>query len=268
MASHELHDKFEALASQQGGHRGEVPDRWELYARLREEAPVFGFRDWMLISRFSDVGDVLKDNDCFQSGPLAGGATSLPEGLSASERAKAEEILGFQSRWITSANGERHRKLRTLVTSVLTPHAVEQMRQRLHSLTDEMLAALEGDEPVDFIAAFAYRLPLTVICELLDIDEAHRERIHTLWVGIAPSLGTEWRFRLPAGLDSVYANYVELAELLGSIIESRRGLAGQLPGDPRLPQRRPARPSTPPRQTPARDISACASTASTRSRRA
>jgi cytochrome P450 len=62
-----------------------------------------------------------------------------------------------------------HTRLRKLVTAAFTRRRIEQLAPRVQQITDELLDAMDGATEVDLIAAFAYPLPLTVICELLGV---------------------------------------------------------------------------------------------------
>jgi cytochrome P450 len=62
-----------------------------------------------------------------------------------------------------------HTRLRKLVTAAFTRRRVEQLAPRVQQITDELLDAMDAATEVDLIAAFAYPLPLTVICELLGV---------------------------------------------------------------------------------------------------
>jgi cytochrome P450 len=202
-----------------------LAERWRIYARLREEAPVFPFRDTVFVSRYAEVNEILLDGERFHSGPLVAdqGKRGLPATLTPSELAKVDEILDYQSRWMTAANGQRHAELRRLTTKVFSARAIGEMRGRIEELTEEMLAELAAHERVEFIHEFAYRLPLTIISEMLDIPVELREELHRVWLRMARFLtGLEWKARLPEHLDDVHAAYGEMGALLREIMRRNR----------------------------------------------
>ncbi|WP_017580942.1 cytochrome P450 family protein [Nocardiopsis valliformis] len=81
-----------------------------------------------------------------------------------------------------TADGDRHRRLRTLVSQAFTPRRVELLRPRVEEIVSELLdaAAAAGPGPVDLKAALALPLPMTVISELFGVGAEHRDTLHTL----------------------------------------------------------------------------------------
>ncbi|RSS58171.1 cytochrome P450 [Streptomyces sp. WAC07061] len=70
-----------------------------------------------------------------------------------------------------------HTRLRRLVAREFTPRRIEALAPRIQQITDELLDAMEanGDRRVDLVEAFAFPLPMTVICELLGVPALDRE---------------------------------------------------------------------------------------------
>ena len=78
-----------------------------------------------------------------------------------------------------------HTRMRRLVTGV-RPKRVEQLRPRAHEMVDAFLdAAAAVDGPVDLIEALTQPLPIAMICELLGVPFADRDRGST--AGPTPS---------------------------------------------------------------------------------
>ncbi|SDI63930.1 Cytochrome P450 [Nonomuraea jiangxiensis] len=67
-----------------------------------------------------------------------------------------------------------HTRLRKLVMPSFSRRKVERLIPRIQQMTDELLAALDGEDSVDLIPALAYPLPIGVICELIGIAEEDR----------------------------------------------------------------------------------------------
>jgi cytochrome P450 len=61
-----------------------------------------------------------------------------------------------------------------VVTAAFTRRRIEQLAPRIQQITDELIDAMANEAPVDLIAAFAYPLPITVICELLGVPAGRR----------------------------------------------------------------------------------------------
>ncbi|MFC4504372.1 MULTISPECIES: cytochrome P450 family protein [Streptomyces] len=96
---------------------------------------------------------------------------------------------------MTTADGDDHRRLRSLVSSAFTARRVEELRPWVEELTDTLLDRLER-EAVDGVADlrrhFALPLPMGVIGELLGVDAGYRDRLHGLTsVVVATDTGPE-----------------------------------------------------------------------------
>lgn len=73
-----------------------------------------------------------------------------------------------------------HTRLRGLISQAFTNRTVEQLRPRIAELTEELLAPLRDAGRLDVIGDFAFKLPVTVICELLGVPAADRELFRRL----------------------------------------------------------------------------------------
>ncbi|MCH9672640.1 MAG: cytochrome P450 [Gammaproteobacteria bacterium] len=147
-----------------------IADPYPTYAQLREHAPVLktplGF--W-LTSRHEDVSLVVRDRR-FGKGfsermTKRYGADHLKE--------PAIRSLGFM---MLVQDPPVHSRLRGLVTKAFTSKRIEQMRERIEQLANELIDDVEGAGQMDVLADFAHKLPVHVICDMLGIPEAHRER--------------------------------------------------------------------------------------------
>ncbi|MGC4888489.1 cytochrome P450 [Micromonospora sp. DT227] len=82
------------------------------------------------------------------------------------------------SRSMLRTNPPDHSRMRRLAAGAFTPRRIAAMRgvveAQADALIDAMLAAGRGGAPVDFMAAFAYPLPVGVICALLGVPAADR----------------------------------------------------------------------------------------------
>ena len=73
------------------------------------------------------------------------------------------------------AAGDSH----SLVVRAFTARRVDDMRPRIQQIVDEIIDRVEPQGHIDLIADFAFRLPVTVICDMLGIPEEHREVFFT-----------------------------------------------------------------------------------------
>ncbi|SMD13067.1 cytochrome P450 family protein [Lentzea albidocapillata] len=82
-----------------------------------------------------------------------------------------------------------HTRLRKLVTKAFTARRIELMRPRVQEIAAELIAKLNDGDEVDLLEAFAFPLPITVICELLGIPIDNRDDFRE-WSNQLLSFGT------------------------------------------------------------------------------
>jgi cytochrome P450 len=80
-----------------------------------------------------------------------------------------------------------HTRLRRLVQPSWTPRVLEGLRPRVQAIADELIDAIElaaaergeaaPNRSIELVDAFAYPLPMTVICELLGVPKADRPQV-------------------------------------------------------------------------------------------
>ncbi|MFI5849422.1 cytochrome P450 [Micromonospora chalcea] len=79
------------------------------------------------------------------------------------------------SRSMLRTNPPDHSRMRRLAAGAFTPRRIAAMRDVVQAQADELIdAMLAAEGPVDFMAAFAYPLPVGVICALLGVPAADR----------------------------------------------------------------------------------------------
>jgi cytochrome P450 len=86
-----------------------------------------------------------------------------------------EPIFRSMSHWMLQQDPPDHARLRGLVVKAFTARRVEDMRPRIREVVDQTLDAVIDRGRMDLIADFAFRLPVTIICDMLGIPEDHRE---------------------------------------------------------------------------------------------
>jgi cytochrome P450 len=86
-----------------------------------------------------------------------------------------EPVIRSMSHWMLQQDPPDHTRLRGLVVKAFTARRVEDMRPRIQQIVDETLNAIVDRGRMDLIEDFAFRLPVTIICDMLGIPEDHRE---------------------------------------------------------------------------------------------
>jgi cytochrome P450 len=101
--------------------------------------------------------------------------------------------------WLLFQSGDAHTRLRKLIMNVFTPRAIRAITPRIEALVDELLAPILGRGDAEIIHDLAFPLPATVICELLGIPKADRDR------------NREWTNYIAATIDPMLTNATSVA---------------------------------------------------------
>jgi cytochrome P450 len=80
--------------------------------------------------------------------------------------------------WMLQQDPPDHTRLRGLVVKAFTARRVEDMRRRIQQVVDQTIDAIIDRGRMDLIEDFAFRLPVTIICDMLGIPEEHRETFY------------------------------------------------------------------------------------------
>ena len=143
-----------------------LADPYPHYRQLREFDPVHfdeGRRIWIL-TRYDDVARLLRDDLLFsaEQGPAGSMLVSDPP---------------------------EHTRLRTLVSKAFTPRTVSLLTARVEEIVGGLLDDVAAGGGMEVIAQFAYPLPITVIAELLGVEQDRRQFFRTASEKIAVALG-------------------------------------------------------------------------------
>ncbi|WP_119730355.1 cytochrome P450 [Thermomonospora amylolytica] len=157
-------------------------DPYPYYHRLRERAPIYRnpLGHWLL-SRYRDCTAVLRD-DRFGHGS--------PDLLR--ENTFRKPVEG-RARPFILLDPPEHTRLRSLVNKAFTPRTVRRLAPRIQELVDQMLDEMIDAGEVDFMEAFAYPLPVTVISEMLGVPAADRDAVRELSHIVARSVDPDFR---------------------------------------------------------------------------
>lgn len=121
---------------------------------------------------------------------------------------------------MVSADGAEHTRLRTLISRAFTARRVENLRPRIEEITHGLLDALAEqlrNGPADLKAAFAYPLPMKVICELFGVPEEQRDHLGSLCFSL---------FNTVAEPAEVVATQREIRDTLIKLTENKRSQPG------------------------------------------
>jgi cytochrome P450 len=151
-------------------------DPYELYGRLRDEAPVYYSEQYgfYALSRFADVLAAHRDWEGFSSA----------HGVELFTFSKdPEEIASYQS--IIMMDPPEHDRFRALVSRVFTPRAVSALEPMIREVICGFLDPLNDAHEFDAVADFAAPFPVEIISRMLGVPEGDRQQIrHRIDAGL------------------------------------------------------------------------------------
>ncbi|MFG1811913.1 cytochrome P450 [Streptomyces sp. NPDC049040] len=192
-------------------------DPYPLYAAAHRLGPVSGIGGgWFLVAGYEAVDQVLRRTGFGVSGAQIGG-----------EQLEEHASLALLARSILESDPPEHTRMRSLIGSVFTPRRVAALEPMVTAAVDRLLDDLAESgadgAPVDFMAEFAFRLPVTVICDMLGVPEADRHRFRTLAAGLTTALEF---MSDPSELAPADAAATELSGYFAALIAGRQADRG------------------------------------------
>ena len=165
-------------------------DPYSVHARLRAQRPVAqvimpgGAPAW-LITGYAQARAALTDPQL----------RKLPVGW----RPDPDSILASLDLHMLNLDPPDHERLRKLVSKAFTARRVEELRPRITAITGALLDDMSTRREVDLLAAFAFPLPITVICELLGVPAADRDQFRAWSATIVADTVSPEVFQADAG---------------------------------------------------------------------
>jgi cytochrome P450 len=97
---------------------------------------------------------------------------------------RPEAGVGGPSEFMLQQDPPNHTRLRKLVSKAFTPRAAESWRRRATAIADELISRVLERGELDVIADLALPVPSLLICEMLGVPAADRDRF-TTWTAQA-----------------------------------------------------------------------------------
>lgn len=189
---------------------GYKADPYRAYAWLRREAPVARTRlptgeEVYLVSHYADVVVGLKDGRLVKDIAHARPGTANDDGA---------RLLAHSN--MLKVDPPEHTRLRALAHAAFTPRFVNQMRGHIQQIADDLIDRIMGQGEMDLIDAYAFPLPITVICEMLGVPtrDAPLFREWSSALIASGALSSEAPIFIPEAL--------QLAQYLAALIAERR----------------------------------------------
>jgi cytochrome P450 len=199
-----------------------VREPFRFFTRLREERPVYWnekYSFWML-TRFQDVKSILKEPSQFSS---ATGAEfeKRREQLPLSVRPSFDVGKRFMFSHLQASDSAKHTQDRGTVMNAFTPQVGAAMRASIQERVDRLLDEMERMNSCDFVSAFAYPLPSSVIFDLLGVPAEHHQTI-TESSAAGATLSTAVFKRDFEAIERIAEKLTESEKVLQGLIEERR----------------------------------------------
>ena len=150
-----------------------IRDPYPHYERLRTTDPMHLTSLGMFVaSRHAEVSLVLRDKrfgkDFVERNKRRYGPDIMEQ-----------PVFRSMGHWMLYQDPPDNTRLRGLVVKAFTARRVEDMRPRIQEVVDQTLDRIAGQRHIDLIEDFAFRLPITIICDMLGIPDGHREVFYT-----------------------------------------------------------------------------------------
>ncbi|MFG2924634.1 cytochrome P450 [Streptomyces sp. NPDC048305] len=163
------------------GARDFQANPYPYYAKMRAEGPVHAVRTddferiWMIVG-YEEARAALADQRFSKD-------WRTTQTWSASSNPINANMLEMDA--------PHHTRLRKLVAREFTPRRVEALRPRVEQITGELLDAMVPAGSADLVDAFAFPLPMTVICELLGVPDMDRDAFRSMSNSIVTPVSAE-----------------------------------------------------------------------------
>ncbi len=147
---------------------------YPFYDMLRASAPLFHWEQWNMwfATEYETCVALLKDN---RLGHELLSVMTREELGWGEPPAHQMPLVEMQSAWILFRDPPTHTRLRMLVHKAFTPRMIEQLRERIQSVTDHLLDAGLAKGEMDIVTDLAVPLPVMVIADMLGVPESDRD---------------------------------------------------------------------------------------------
>ena len=132
-----------------------TPGVYEYYRSLRQQAPVVEQQGAWQVARYADVRQVLRNHETFSSAVAPPSPNAPPSML--------------------FSDPPIHNRLRKLVSYAFKPSHIEAQYGLVKARCDELMASMRQQEEVDLVDALAAPLPVTVIAQMLGVEDGNMQ---------------------------------------------------------------------------------------------
>ncbi|MCX8073017.1 MAG: cytochrome P450 [Candidatus Binatia bacterium] len=147
-----------------------------VYAQARRTCPVYEHEGLPVVSifRYADILEILRDPHTWSN------VFPPPPGFARPDHLPPSMLM---------LDPPEHTRLRSLVNQAFTPRRVRALEKRIEEIAEGLARELVAQRTCDFVATFAYPLPVIVIAELLGIPAEDREQFREWSDALVEHLG-------------------------------------------------------------------------------
>jgi len=193
-----------------------IQNPYPTYEKLRRGSPIFkspSAARW-LFSSYADVNTLVRDLRLSSS---RFSASSTATALMQDER--FGKLRNSQSNWMLMKDEPDHTRLRALVNKAFTPATVAGQRGHIESIVNRLLDKMAEKGEADFIADYAYPLPVNVIAAMLGVPNEDHDKF-SRW---SRALAGAFDVRMcPVRLGHANDATADLADYFRRMVELRR----------------------------------------------
>jgi len=186
-----------------------IDNPYPVLANLREYDPVHSNPDGSLyLTRYEDVRAVYQDRTMVSDKTIA-----------FKEKFGSGPLYTHHTTSLIFNDPPYHTTVRKLLAHAFTPRKLAEMEPLIENIVDSLLDDLQGAGDVDFVTAFAMRLPTEVISFMLGVPREYRHKLRGFSLAILGALDpVVSKERLNNGNEAV----AEFSEMLDDLINHRR----------------------------------------------
>ncbi|NRG41095.1 cytochrome P450 [Rathayibacter sp. VKM Ac-2835] len=190
------------------------PDPYPLYARLRDNAPVQRLDDGaFLITGYDEILQIVHDPR-ISSNPLAG-----PDDA-------GDADPGLTSAFVMQDPPDHDRLRRQTIRHFGPPHHggyIDSLRDDITRTATALIDAFPASGTLDLVEAFAYPLPVVMICDVLGVPHEDEPRFHAWSMAIIAAPEATTPEEAQTLQEEATAATRELSAYLAQLAEVRRG---------------------------------------------
>jgi cytochrome P450 len=151
-----------------------IADPYPLFAELLEDSPVHHLGHTVVLTRYDDVKLAVREFERMSSQAYRVGsrAEQILAGLNPEQAEAFHGVSNFEMMYISRSDGSMHGRLRDIAMRPFGVRRVDHLRATIDRYLDELIEeALAGahDGIVDVVQAITQRLPVMMICTLLNV---------------------------------------------------------------------------------------------------